>query len=142
MDPTLRALNRFGLGARRGERQQIKDGRNWLRGQLDGGAPSLAPPSGVTPAAIGEALRAVRMGGQADEQQRREARRRVVEIANSEVHAALTARVTSVDTYIPLGAAANLVLVQEPDIEAAALQLVDVVRAPEASRSPAAAAAS
>ena len=35
------------------------------------------------------------MPGQGDEQQRREARRRVVEIANSEVHAALTARVTS-----------------------------------------------
>jgi len=95
MDVTLRALNRFGLGARRGERQRIKDGRNWLRGQLDGGTPSLAPPSGVTPAAIGEALRGVRMPGQGDEQQRREARRRVVEIANSEVHAALTARVTS-----------------------------------------------
>ncbi len=80
MDVTLRALNRFGLGARRGERQRIKDGRNWLRGQLDSGAPSLAPPSGVTPAAIGDALRGVRMPGQGDEQQRREARRRVVEI--------------------------------------------------------------
>jgi uncharacterized protein (DUF1800 family) len=95
MDPTLRALNRFGLGARRGERQQIKDGKNWLRGQLDGGAPALAPPSGVTPAAIGQALRALRMAGQRDEQERREARRRVVEIANAEVHAALTERITS-----------------------------------------------
>ena len=33
------------------------------------------------------------------------------------------ARVTGVDTFIPLGAAANLVLVQEPDIEAAALEV-------------------
>ena len=95
MDGTLRALNRFGLGARRGERQRIGDGRNWLRGQLDGGAPALAPPPGVTPAAIGEALRSVRMAGQGDEQQRRDARRRVVEMATAEVHAALTARVTS-----------------------------------------------
>ena len=94
MDVTLRALNRFGLGARRGERQRIGDGRNWLRGQLDGGTPALAPPNGVTPAAIGEALRGVRMAG-GDEQERREARRRVVEMANAEVHAALTARVTS-----------------------------------------------
>ena len=57
MDATLRALNRFGLGARRGERQRIGDARNWLRGQLDGGDPALAPPSGVTAASIGEALR-------------------------------------------------------------------------------------
>jgi 2-oxoisovalerate dehydrogenase E1 component len=35
-----------------------------------------------------------------------------------------TARVVAPDTYIPLGDAANLVLVQEPDIEAAALALV------------------
>jgi 2-oxoisovalerate dehydrogenase E1 component len=34
------------------------------------------------------------------------------------------ARVAGHDTYIPLGAAANLVLVQEPDIEAAALRLL------------------
>ena len=33
-------------------------------------------------------------------------------------------RVTGVDTYIPLGAAANLVLVSEDDIEAAAKVLV------------------
>jgi uncharacterized protein (DUF1800 family) len=95
MDQTLRALNRFGLGARRGERQRIGDGRNWLRGQLDGGVPALTPPPGVTAATIGEALRAVRMAGQGDEQQRREARRRVVDMTTSEVHAALTARITS-----------------------------------------------
>jgi 2-oxoisovalerate dehydrogenase E1 component len=35
------------------------------------------------------------------------------------------ARVAAWDTYIPLGAAANLVLVQEHDIEAAALKLVE-----------------
>ena len=95
MDATLRALNRFGLGARRGERQRIGDARNWLRGQLDGGVPALAPPSGVTAASIGEALRAIRMNGQGNDRERREARRRVVEMTTSEVHAALTARVTS-----------------------------------------------
>jgi uncharacterized protein (DUF1800 family) len=95
MDQTLRALNRFGLGARRGERKRISDGRNWLRDQLDGGAPSLAPPSGVIPTTIGEALRAIRIAGQGNEQERRDARRRVVEMANAETHAALTARVTS-----------------------------------------------
>jgi len=35
------------------------------------------------------------------------------------------ARVAGVDTYIPLGDAANRVLVQEPDIEAAALALLE-----------------
>ena len=34
-------------------------------------------------------------------------------------------RICGVDTYIPLGAAANLVLIQEDDIEAAALQLLE-----------------
>lgn len=34
-------------------------------------------------------------------------------------------RVAAVDTYVPLAAAANLVLVQEPDIENAALQMCE-----------------
>jgi uncharacterized protein (DUF1800 family) len=100
MDPALRALNRFGLGARRGERQKVRDARQWLRAQLDGGVPSLAPPSGVTPTTIGDALRAIRMAGQGDEQERRQARRRVVEMTTSEVHAALTARVTSERPFV------------------------------------------
>jgi uncharacterized protein (DUF1800 family) len=100
MDPTLRALNRFGLGARREERRTIGDPRHWLRAQLDSGAPSLAPPSGVTPDAIGDALRAIRMAGQADEQERRQARRRVVEMSQAEVHAALTARVMSERPFV------------------------------------------
>jgi uncharacterized protein (DUF1800 family) len=100
MDVTLRALNRFGLGARRGERQKIGDGRQWLRAQLDGGAPSLTPPAGVSADAIGDALRALRNAGQADEQQRRQARRRVVEMATSEVHAALSTRVTSERPFV------------------------------------------
>jgi uncharacterized protein (DUF1800 family) len=100
MDVTLRALNRFGLGARRGERRRISDPRQWLRAQLDGGPPSLAPPSGITAATIGEALRAVRPAAQGDEQERRQARRRIVETANAEVHAALTARVTSERPFV------------------------------------------
>ena len=34
-------------------------------------------------------------------------------------------RVAAVDSYVPLAAAANLVLVQEPDIENAALQMCE-----------------
>jgi uncharacterized protein (DUF1800 family) len=100
MDATLRALNRFGLGARRGERQKIGDGRQWLRAQLDAGPPSLAPPDGVTATAIGEALRAIRMGGRGDEQERRQARWHVVGMATSEVHATLSARVTSERPFV------------------------------------------
>jgi uncharacterized protein (DUF1800 family) len=100
MDATLRALNRFGLGARRGERQKIGDGRQWLRAQLDGGAPSLAAPDGVTPTAIGEALRAIRMAGQGNDQERRQARRQVVEMSQAEMHAALTARITTERPFV------------------------------------------
>ena len=39
MDTALRALNRFGLGARVGDRKRIGDPRTWLRRQLAGGAP-------------------------------------------------------------------------------------------------------
>ncbi|HKH73280.1 MAG TPA: DUF1800 domain-containing protein [Vicinamibacterales bacterium] len=100
MDATLRALNRFGLGARRGERQKIGDGRQWLRAQLDGGAPSLAPPDGVTATAIGDALRAIRMAGQGNDQERRQARRQVVEMSQAEMHAALTARITTQRPFV------------------------------------------
>ena len=100
MDATLRALNRFGLGARRGERQKIGDGRQWLKAQLDGGTPSLAPPDGVTATSVGEALRAIRMAGQGNEQERRQARRRVVEMSQAEMHAALTARITSERPFV------------------------------------------
>jgi 2-oxoisovalerate dehydrogenase E1 component len=41
-----------------------------------------------------------------------------------ELRGCVLRRVAAVDTYVPLAAAANLVLVQEPDIEAAALAIV------------------
>jgi uncharacterized protein (DUF1800 family) len=100
MDITLRALNRFGLGARRGERRRVGDGRDWLRGQIDGGAPTIAAPGGVSPAAIGETLRAYRMAGQGDQQERRNARRRIVEMSTADIHAALTTRITSDRPFI------------------------------------------
>jgi 2-oxoisovalerate dehydrogenase E1 component len=42
-----------------------------------------------------------------------------------ELRGAVLRRVAAVDTYVPLAAAANLVLVQEPDIEAAALAMCE-----------------
>ena len=72
MNDTLRALNRFGLGARRGERQQITDPRGWLRAQLDAGPPAVRAPEAATPGAIGDALRGLRVQGRS-EAERREA---------------------------------------------------------------------
>ncbi len=95
MDQTLRALNRFGLGARPGERRRIADPRAWLRQQLDGGPPRLAAPDGASPEAIGEALRGFRDLAQGRDDDRRRARQRIVAIGAAEVRAALTGRVTT-----------------------------------------------
>ncbi len=54
MDNTLTALNRFGLGARMGERASVRDPRAWLRAQLEGRAPD---PTGAP--ALREAVEAL-----------------------------------------------------------------------------------
>ena len=100
MDPTLRALNRFGLGARTNERRSINDPRHWLKAQLDGGPPTMRAPAGASAGTIGDALRDLRMQGQGSEQDRREARRRIVELGTTEVRAALTERVTSERPFV------------------------------------------
>ena len=94
MDLTLRALNRFGLGARPAERGRISDPRGWLRTQLGGAAPSITAPDIASPTAIAEALRAVRAAAQ-DQAKRQEARRRLVAIAVAESRACLTQRVST-----------------------------------------------
>ena len=100
MDATLRALNRFGLGARRNERQAISDPRAWLKAQLDGGPSMMRAPEGASPAEIGDALRGLRMQDQANDQDRKEARRRIVELGTSEVRAALSERVSSSRPFV------------------------------------------
>jgi uncharacterized protein (DUF1800 family) len=100
MDHALRALNRFGLGARKGERQRISDPRAWLKAQLEGGAPTLRPSETTSPAAIGDAVRALRLPGQRDEQERREARRRLVALAADDTQSALDARITSERPFV------------------------------------------
>jgi uncharacterized protein (DUF1800 family) len=99
VDTRLRALNRFGLGARVGERDGLSDSRGWLRRQLSGAPPVLPAPDGASPDAIGDALRGLR-GAQQDPQARQIARRRIVQIAAAESHAALTARVTSERPFV------------------------------------------
>ena len=95
MNVPLRALNRFGLGARPGERQRMSDARGWLKSQLDGGPPVLGSTEAPSPAALGDAVRALRMPRQRDDQERREARRRLIDLAASEARAALDVRIVS-----------------------------------------------
>ena len=80
MNATLRALNRFGLGARIGDRQRIGDPRGWLRAQLEGGAPLLRPPAAASSDAIGDAVRAFRTLGQASQQARQQAQDEAEEV--------------------------------------------------------------
>jgi uncharacterized protein (DUF1800 family) len=94
MDKPLRALNRFGLGARPGEAERLPDPRGWLRAQLEG-PPQGQAPQLAAPEAIAEGLRAVdeaRARGPAELQQ---ARRRLLEIAQADARAALAGRIAS-----------------------------------------------
>jgi uncharacterized protein (DUF1800 family) len=100
MDATIRALNRFGLGARRDERRRVSDPRGWLRAQLEGGPPTVAAPDGASPGAIGDVLRRQRMPAQLSEEERREARQRLTQIGQTEMRAALTERVTSERPFV------------------------------------------
>ena len=111
MNPTFRALNGFGLGARPGERQRIGDARGWLRAQLQGGAPVLRAPAEASSDAIAEAIRAFRSIGQVEQQNpstaaearrqaRQQARRALVAIAAAESRAALTERVITERPFV------------------------------------------
>jgi uncharacterized protein (DUF1800 family) len=100
MDAALCALNRFGLGARPGERAKIGDPRAWLRAQLEGGAPSLTAPESASPESIGNTLRAFRMAAQGDRDARRDARRQLIDIALAESRTALAARAASDRPYV------------------------------------------
>ena len=79
MNEALRALNRFGLGARIGERRRVTDPKAWLRAQLDGPPPVIAAPAAGTPAALGEAIRAFRSPARNMPEQRQQLRRRLVD---------------------------------------------------------------
>jgi uncharacterized protein (DUF1800 family) len=100
MDATLRALNGFGLGARVGERQQLRDPKEWLRAQLDGDGPLLAPPTQASPDRLADALGAFRTGRQAGRMARQEARRALAGIAAAEGRAALSQRVLSERPFV------------------------------------------
>jgi uncharacterized protein (DUF1800 family) len=94
MDETLRALNRFGLGARIGERRALREPKEWLRGQLEG-RPS-EPAGGASMDQISETLQGFRSAQRSKERARlRRARRSLQELAVREARAMLTQRVTT-----------------------------------------------
>jgi uncharacterized protein (DUF1800 family) len=101
MNPTLTALNRFGLGARPGQAARIGDPRAWLTGQLEGPQPALEDSSLPDRDAITAAIRGLREAQTArDEAARAEARRRVREINQAEMKAALGARIDSERPFV------------------------------------------
>ena len=60
MNPALRALNRFGLGARPGESSALGDPRSWLMAQLDDPPPLLDDLSLPRPEGLSAAIRGLR----------------------------------------------------------------------------------
>ena len=95
MDMALRALNRFGLGARIGERREIPDARRWLADQLGVGA-TMADTGLSSPTQIAEVIRRVQMAQRSRDQARiREARNELQGILTAESVAALRQRVTT-----------------------------------------------
>jgi uncharacterized protein (DUF1800 family) len=100
MDARLRALNRFGLGARPGERDRLGDPRDWLKAQLAGGPPELSTTQ-VTGTEISDALLALqRAGAGGTDQERAEAQRRLARIAAAEQRAALIERIRTERPFV------------------------------------------
>ena len=101
MNPALRALNRFGLGARPGEADALGEPREWLMAQLDEPPPLLDDPSLPTAEDLSEAIRALREAQRArDTEALGRARVRVREIAAAEAGASVTARLKSKGPFV------------------------------------------
>ena len=98
MDTTIRALTRFGLGARIGESESIADGKEWLRAQLRRPQPTLA---GTELAEIASVLRSLREAQRAQDRERLMAtQRRIRQIQGGELSTMLSARISSDTPYV------------------------------------------
>jgi len=96
VNESLRALNRFGLGARVGEAARVRDPRNWLLTQLESGPPVLEAPGLPSLAEAGEAFRAQRSGlATEDPDERRMQLATSQRIRQTEISATLNRRVTT-----------------------------------------------
>ena len=82
MNATLRALNRFGMGARVQDKDEISDPRNWLKSQLDPSRTGIQATNLPSLEEVGSALRQSRQSQNASDQEtRRKGRRGLQQIA-------------------------------------------------------------
>ena len=96
MNSTLRALNRFGLGARVGEKEGISDPRNWLKSQLDPSRTGIEATNLPSLEEVGSALRRSRQSqNTSDEETRRKGRQGLQQIARREISGALQQRIAT-----------------------------------------------
>jgi len=101
MNAALRALNRFGLGARPGEAARILSPRDYLHAQLVGAPPLLQSPGLPTSEEVGRANQAIQQSQAArDEASVRAARAEVARIRQTEVNAVLVQRVTTESPFL------------------------------------------
>lgn len=101
MNPALRALNRFGMGARMGERRALSDPRGWLEAQLEPRNALLTGRDLPTAEDAAEATRRVQEAQRGkDQDATREARGGLRRILTTEERAALGRRVTSDTPYV------------------------------------------
>jgi uncharacterized protein (DUF1800 family) len=101
VDPALRALNRFGMGARVGERRALSDPRGWLKRQLRPELALLGDADLPTATEATEATLRIRKAQQGrDQAALRAARAGLRSILLEEERAALSRRVTSDAPYL------------------------------------------
>jgi uncharacterized protein (DUF1800 family) len=98
VDTTIRALTRFGLGARIGEAESIVDGRQWLRAQLE---QPQAAFSGTELPEIASVIRTLREAQRVQDRERLMAtQRRIRQIQGGESSTMLSARISSDTPYV------------------------------------------
>ena len=100
MDARLRALNRFGLGARPDERRTIGDPRDWLDAQLTGGPPVRPALEASESDVVARALRTTRSPARRDPEVRRQARRDLAALATRDAANVLRVRATSSRPFV------------------------------------------
>lgn len=101
MNESLRALNRFGLGARPGEAARLSDPKAWLHGQLQGDPPPLRGSSLPTLEEAGQANRDLQQNqATATQAAQRAARAEVARIRQLEATTLLAQRVVTETPFL------------------------------------------
>lgn len=99
MDVRIRAMNRFGLGARIGERREISDARGWLKAQVDTGLEDGA--GGSTLAERGRLIADLRTAQRSrDQDALADVRARIRDTQDRDFRRLLTRRVTTDQPFV------------------------------------------